>query len=84
MDQAGARVVLARGDVTMDQAGSLVLAAPRIKAQNCGTLLLIAGRVEGEVRAAFGPRESVIFGAVTGGVAGLVLLLARLIRRRRQ
>jgi hypothetical protein len=84
MDQAGARVVLARGDVTMDQAGSLVLAAPSIKAQNCGTFLLIAGRVDGEVRAAFGPRESVIFGAMTGAVAGLVLLLARLVRRARR
>jgi hypothetical protein len=84
MDQAGARVVVARGDVTMDQAGSVVLAAPSVKAQNCGTLLLIAGRVEGDVRAAFGPRESAIFGAVAGTLAGLVLLLARLVRARRQ
>jgi hypothetical protein len=83
MDQAGARVVVARGDVTMDQAGSVVLAAPSIKAQNCGTLLLIAGRVEGDVRAAFGPRESAIFGAVAGVAAGIVFLLARLVRRRR-
>jgi len=33
--------------------------------------------------AAFGPREAAIFGAVAGAVAGLVLLLGRLVRRRR-
>ena len=82
MDQAAARVVLARGDVTMDQSGAVALAARSVKAKNCGTLLLLAGQVEGEVNAAFGPREAAVFGAVAGTVAGLVLLLGRLVRRR--
>ena len=84
MDQAGARLVLARGNVAMDQAGAVVMAARDIKAENCGTILLLAGRVEGTVNAAFGPRESAIFGAVAGATVGLVLLLNRLARRRRQ
>jgi hypothetical protein len=83
MDQAAARVVLARGDVTMDQSGAVALVARNVKAKNCGTLLLLASRVEGEVNAAFGPRESAVFGAMVGLVAGLVLFLARLIRPRR-
>jgi hypothetical protein len=84
MDQAGARVVVARGDVTMDQSGAVVLAARSLKAKNCGTIVLLAGQVEGEVNAAFGPRESAVFGAVAGAVVGLMLLLARLIRYRRR
>jgi hypothetical protein len=68
----------------MDQSGAVVLAARSLKAKNCGTVLLLAGQVEGEVNAAFGPRESAVFGAVAGAVVGLVLLLARLIRHRRQ
>lgn len=83
MDQAGARLVLSGGDVTMDQAGAMVVAARKVKAKNCGTLLLLAGQVEGDVSAAFGPRESAIFGVVVGAVAGLVLLLGRLVQRRR-
>jgi len=59
------------------------LVARNVKAKNCGTLLLLASRVEGEVNAAFGPRESAIFGAMAGTVVGLILLLARLMRRRR-
>jgi len=62
----------------------MVLAARNVKAQNCGTLLLLAGHVEGDVNTAFGPRESAIFGVVVGAVAGLVLLLARLVQRRRR
>ena len=83
MDQAAARVVLARGDVTMDQSGAVAMAARSVKAKNCGTLLLLAGQVEGEVNAAFGPREAAVFGAVAGAVAGLVFFLAQLLRRGR-
>lgn len=83
MNQAGAQVLLAQRDVTMDQAGALVMAARNVKAENCGTVLLVAGRVEGNIKTAFGPRESAIFGAVAGGVAGLVLMLGRLARQRR-
>jgi hypothetical protein len=83
MDQAAARVVLARGDVTLDQSGAVVMAARSVKANNCGTLLLLAGQVEGEVNAAFGPREAAVFGVVAGAVAGLVFFLAQLLRRGR-
>jgi len=82
MEQSGAQVLLARGDVTMDQSGAIAMVARNVKAENSGVVFLLASEVEGTVNAAFGPRESVIFGAVAGAVAGLVLLLARLARRR--
>jgi hypothetical protein len=97
MEQAGAHMLLTRGDVTMDQSGAVAMWARNVtldqsgavamwarnvKTENSGTVFLFASQVEGTVNAAFGPRESVIFGAVAGAVAGLVLLLARLARRR--
>ena len=81
MEQSGAQLLLARGDVTMDQSGAVAMVARNIKAENSGVVFLLAQQVEGTVNVAFGPRESVIFGAVAGAVAGLVLLLARLSRR---
>lgn len=82
MEQAGAQMLLARGDVTMELSGAVVMAARNVKAENSGVVFLLASQVEGTVNTAFGPRESVIFGAVAGALAGLVLLLARLSRRK--
>ena len=82
LEQAGARMLLAKGDVTMAQSGAVVMAAGKVKAENCGTIFLLARQVEGTVNTALGPRESVIFGIIAGAVAGLVLLLGRLARRR--
>ena len=81
MEQSGAQLLLARGEVTMDQSGAVVMMARNVRAENSGVVFLLANEVEGTVNAAFGPRESVIFGAVAGAVAGLVLLLAKLSRR---
>ena len=82
MEQSGAQMLLARGDVTMEQSGAVAMIARNVKAENSGVVFLLASQVEGTVNAAFGPRESVIFGAVAGAVTGLVLLLARLSRRK--
>jgi len=81
MEQSGAQVLLARGDVTMNQSGAVAMIAGNVKTENSGTVFLLAREVEGPVNTAFGPRESVIFGAVAGAVAGLVLLLAKLSKR---
>ena len=81
MEQSGAQLLLARGEVTMEQSGAVAMIARNVRAENSGVVFLLANEVEGTVNAAFGPRESVIFGAVAGAVAGLVLLLAKLSRR---
>ncbi len=92
MDQAGARVLLARGGVTMDQGGAIILASPEVRADRCGAVFLLAGKVEGTVDAVFDLRESsgraAALGAAVGGLltlAALTLLRrrARLTRRRR-
>jgi hypothetical protein len=84
MDQSAARVMVAGGPVTMDQSGAVVLVAQNVQAEKAsGIVFLIARNVEGNVTAAFGPRESVLFGAVTGLVGGVVIFLASLIRRKR-
>jgi hypothetical protein len=82
MDQSGAKVLLTPGAVTMDQSGAGLLAAREVQAKNSSTLMLLAGKVEGDIEASFGPRESAIFGAVAGVVAGLIVLLGNLVRRR--
>ena len=82
MDQAGTRVLLTGGDVTMDQSGTVLMIAGDVKAENCGVVFLLARKVGGTVNALFGPRESLLFGAAAGIVAGLILLLGRQARRR--
>jgi hypothetical protein len=81
MEQSGAQMLMTRGEVTMDQSGAVAMMARSVKAENSGVVFLLANEVEGTVNAAFGPRESVIFGVVAGAVAGLVMLLAKLSRR---
>jgi len=48
--------------------------APEVHAENCGTAFLVAGRVKGNVKTFFWPRESLIFGVVAGALAGLAIL----------
>jgi hypothetical protein len=84
MDQAGARVLLARGSVTMDQGGAIVLASREVRANQCGAVFLVAGRVEGTVDAVFDLRESAGRAAAVGAAAGgfLALLAMALLRPR--
>ncbi len=85
MEMSGARLLLARGDVTVDQGGAVVMAAPQVRAQNCGVVVLLAGRVEGTVNAVFdlsgGGARAALVGAAVGLLAGLALRGG--IRRRR-
>jgi hypothetical protein len=91
MDQAAARLLVAGGGVTMDQGGAIVLASREVKADRCGAVFLIAGRVDGTVNAVFDLRESAVraaaIGAAAGGflvLLGMSLLRPRLFRRRRR
>lgn len=85
MDQAAARVLWAGGDVTMDQGGAVVLASREVKADNCGVVFLVAGRVEGTVNAVFDLRDSAATAAAVGAAAGgfLALVAMSLLRPRR-
>ena len=84
MDQSAARLLVAKGAVNMDQGGSVFTAANQVNMQNSGTVFLLARKIEGDVNTVFGQRESILFGAVAGAVAGTIMMLANLARRRRK
>ena len=83
LDQSGVQVLVAKGDVAMDQSGAVVMVARSVKAEHSGATFLIAREVSGDIQATFGPRESLIFGAAAGIVTGLTLFLFRLLHRAR-
>jgi hypothetical protein len=85
LDQSMARVLVAAGDVKMDQSGAALLVANNVHTESgAGTVLLIARNVEGNVTTLFGRQESIIFGVAAGAVAGVILMLGNLFRRRRR
>jgi hypothetical protein len=83
MDQAAAQILLSKGEVTMDQSGALVMISRSVKAEHSGATFIIARKVEGDIKTAFGPKESLIFGAAAGILTGLTLFLFRLLHRAR-
>ncbi len=83
MEQSGTRVLVAGGDVSLDQGMSVLTISPRVNMQDSAAVFLLAKNVEGNVRPMFGPRESLLFGAVAGMVAGTIIMLGNLFRRKR-
>ena len=77
MDQSGSKLLLSKGNISMDQSGVIAMAANRIETKNSSAVFMIAQNVEGSVNTMFGPRESLIFGAAAGLVAGLFYLFGR-------
>jgi hypothetical protein len=79
LDQSVARAILTGGEVSLDQSGTGVLLARRVSiGSNSNVLLMIAGRVDGQVNAVFGPLASAAFGAA---FAVVLALLWRFVRR---
>jgi hypothetical protein len=73
-----AKVVLSRGDVTMDQSGVGLLLARRVNSgKNGGVFIMLAGRVDGEVNSVFGPAAGVAFGVALAVALALILWLRR-------
>ncbi len=83
LDQSMARVLVSNGNITMDQSAAVAVVARNIRVENSNPLLLIAQNVEGDVKPMFGQRELVIFGAVGGLVAGVVILIAQMFKKRK-
>jgi hypothetical protein len=82
MDQSAARVLVAGGNVTMDQSAAAVLVANNLHTPSASTVFLIAKNVEGNVVTKFGQRESILFAVVSGLVMGVVLSIASLLRKK--
>ena len=84
MDQSEAKALVASGNVTMNQSGAVLMVAQDVKADKSGVVFLFARKIEGSVSPMFGPRESILFGVVSGMVAGLVLLLGKQMKLRKR
>lgn len=84
LDQSAARVIVAGGEMNLDQSAALVMVGNTIKPKNSSIVFLVARNVEGNVSTTFGPQESIIFGAAAGLVAGVVMLIASLFKRRKK
>ena len=80
MDLSRSQVILSRGNVVMDKSVAVVAGARKIKAENSNIIFLVTGKVEGDVKPLFGPRESLIFGAVAGLVGGILVLSGKLFK----
>lgn len=80
MDLSRSHVILTRGNVVMDKSLSVVTGARKVKAENSNIIFLVSGKVEGDVQPLFGPRESLIFGAVAGLVGGILVLMGKLFK----
>ena len=80
MDLSRSQVILSRGNVVMDKSMAFVAGARKIKAENSNIVFLVTGKLEGDVKPLFGPRESLIFGAVAGLVGGILVLTGHLFK----
>jgi hypothetical protein len=80
MDLSRAHAILSRGNVVMDKSLAVVAGARKIKAENSNIVFLVTGKVEGDVKPLFGPRESLIFGVAAGLVGGILVLTGHLFK----
>ncbi len=68
--------------VNVGNATVVVTAAREVRGEKVESLILLAGRVEGEVHTVVDTRGAVIAGLVAGLFAGLILLVGRIAFRR--
>ncbi len=70
-------LTLSRDSIDIKDSASVVVAGRDVKAENVKTLFLAASRIEGNVRTIFDWRSALSFGAVLGGLIGLLALLRK-------
>lgn len=84
MDQSNAKILVAGGEVKMDQAASMLMVSNKVSMQNSGTIFIFARQVEGDLKTVFGPKETVVFAVISGLIAGTMMMLGNLFRRKRR
>jgi hypothetical protein len=76
--QGGAQSILARGPVTIEQGGAVVVVAQKVEVHPQTVVgFLVAGSVSGEVRTLFDWRGALAFGAAFAVVARILGALRR-------
>ena len=84
VEQSLVRVMVSRGPMEMEQSGAIAVIAPTATVKSSMVGLLFARKVEGDVKAMFGPRAAVAFGAAFGAAFGVAFALARGLKRGRR
>jgi len=83
IDAQGAIGVVAGGTVHLRNARVGAVAAREVRADRIESVILLAGRVEGEVHTTVDTRGAILAGLVGGLAAGLILLVGRIAFRRK-
>lgn len=78
LDQSGAKVLIVNGNAFLDQSGSLLLAAKEVQGENINTVFFLGKNVNGNIHTAFGSKETILFGIITGAVLGIFLFISKL------
>ncbi len=76
--------LVAATEVSMQDGYSLAVASQNLRAERVETLVLLAGKVEGDVTTLIDTRGAILAGLLGGIVSGLFLLMGKLIFRRRK
>jgi hypothetical protein len=80
MEMAHAKAILTRGNVVMNKSVAVVTGARKAKIENSNIVFLVTGKLDGDVKPMFGPKETLIFGAVAGLVGGILVLTGKLFK----
>ena len=84
IDQSAVQVVATKGNVQIDQSSIVAMVGNQITLEkNNNVVFLLAKNVVGDVKAQFGPKESVLFGLIAGLSAGIVILSGALFGKKR-
>ncbi len=70
-------IVLSRKDVEVKDSATLLVAGNSVKTEGVKTLFVLAKEIDGDVKTLFDWRSALSFGAVIGGLMGLLALLRR-------
>jgi len=80
MEMAHAKAILTRGNVVMNRSVAVVAGARKAKVENSNVVFLVTGKLDGDVKPMFGPKESLIFGVAAGLVGGILVLTGKLFK----
>jgi hypothetical protein len=84
LDQSSTKVLVAGGNVKIDQSATVFMAANTVQVQDSPVIFLLARNVEGKAKPTFGPQESILFGTAAGLAAGFVMILAGMFKRKKK
>lgn len=70
-------IMLSRDSANINRSAVGIVGGKDVKVENSSTLMMIAGRVEGNVTTLLDWRSALALGAIAGGVMGLMSLLKR-------